>query len=70
MLREIYPAKNLGAGMGINSVIVASSAAIAPTLGGFIAEHVDWHWVFVAAAPLGIVSLLLGRTCPIRTPGR
>src|SRR5690606_1396198 len=30
MLRQIYPARKLGTSMGINSVIVASSAAIAP----------------------------------------
>jgi DHA2 family multidrug resistance protein-like MFS transporter len=68
MLREIYPARKLGTGMGVNSVIVASSAALAPTLGGYIVGHVDWQWVFVAAAPLAAVSLLLGRTLPVPQP--
>ena len=31
MLRQIYPARQLGSGMGVNSVIVASSSALAPT---------------------------------------
>jgi DHA2 family multidrug resistance protein-like MFS transporter len=64
MLRQIYPAGRLGTGMGVNSVIVASSAALAPTLGGYIVGHAAWQWVFVAAAPLAIVSLLLGRALP------
>ena len=64
MLRQIYPARKLGTGMGINSVIVASSAALAPTLGGYIVGHVSWQWVFVAAVPLAFVSLLLGRALP------
>ncbi|MEO6387084.1 MAG: MFS transporter, partial [Croceibacterium sp.] len=64
MVRQIYPASKLGTGMGINSVIVASSAAAAPTLGGFIAAALPWQWIFVAAAPLAIVSLLLGRALP------
>ncbi|WP_241233521.1 MFS transporter [Altericroceibacterium xinjiangense] len=64
MLREAYPARSLGSGMGINSVVVASSAALAPTLGGYIVAHLDWHWVFVAAVPLAGVSLLLGRALP------
>ena len=68
MVRTIYPAKKLGTGMGINSVIVASSAAIAPTAGGYIAGHLPWQWVFVAAAPLAIVSLLLGRALPEPEP--
>ncbi len=64
MLRNIYPSAKLGSGLGINSVIVASSAALAPTLGGFIVQHLDWRWVFVSAAPMAIVSLLLGRSLP------
>ena len=70
MLRHIYPAKSLGSGMGINSVIVASSAALAPTLGGYIVGHAPWQWVFIAAAPLAAVSLLLGRALPdpVRRP--
>ncbi|MXO64762.1 MFS transporter [Altererythrobacter endophyticus] len=70
MLRQIYPAKNLGSGLGINSVIVASSAALAPTLGGYIVAHIAWHWVFVAAAPLAVISLILGRFLPepVRRP--
>ncbi len=64
MLREIYPSSKLGSGMGINAVIVASSASLAPTLGGYIVAHAHWQWVFLAAAPLVIVSLLLGRALP------
>jgi DHA2 family multidrug resistance protein-like MFS transporter len=70
MLRQIYPAGRLGTGMGINSVIVASSAALAPTLGGFIVGNARWEWVFVAAAPFAALSLLLGRALPdpVRKP--
>lgn len=68
MLRQIYPANRLGTGLGVNSVIVASSGALAPTLGGYIVGHFDWQWVFVAAAPLAIVSLLLGQALPTPEP--
>jgi DHA2 family multidrug resistance protein-like MFS transporter len=68
MLRQIYPASKLGTGLGLNSVIVASSSALAPTLGGYIVSHADWQWVFVAAAPLAIVSLLLGQSLPDPAP--
>ncbi len=64
MLRQIYPSSKLGTGMGINSVIVASSAAMAPTLGGWIVGHAPWQVVFVAAAPLAVASLLMGRFLP------
>lgn len=68
MLRQIYPSTKLGTGMGINSVIVASSAAVAPTLGGYIVGHLPWQLVFVVAAPLAIVSLALGRALPDPEP--
>lgn len=64
MLREIYPARSLGSGMGINSVVVSSSNALAPTLGGYLVAHLDWRWVFVAAVPMAAISLLLGRALP------
>ena len=66
MLRQTYPAGQLGTGMGVNSVIVASAAALAPTLGGFIVGNAPWQWVFAAAVPFAVVSLLLGRARPIR----
>ena len=68
MLRTIYPAKSLGSGLGINSVIVATAYAVAPTLGGFITEQLDWRWVFVAAAPLALLSLAIGRFLPDPEP--
>jgi len=64
LIRQIYPKAKLGSGLGINSVIVASSNALAPVLGGFIVAHADWHWIFVAAVPFALVSLLIGRFLP------
>ncbi|AKM11772.1 MFS transporter [Croceicoccus naphthovorans] len=64
MLRAIYPAKNLGAGLGFNSVIITSSLAVGPMAGGYILAHYDWQWIFVMAAPLAVISLLLGRFLP------
>jgi MFS transporter, DHA2 family, multidrug resistance protein len=60
LVRSIYPANQLGRGLGINTIIVASSAAFAPILGGYIVSAVDWHWIFVATVPLGLFSLAVG----------
>ncbi|GAA0735257.1 MFS transporter [Sphingomonas japonica] len=68
MLRQVYPARQLGSGLGINSVIVASSNALAPTLGGLIVGNGDWRWVFCAAVPFAVISLLLGRALPDPKP--
>jgi len=58
LIRSIYPARQLGRGLAVNNVVVSSSIALAPTLGGLVLSVAAWPWIFAAAAPL---SLLLGR---------
>lgn len=64
LVRTIYPSRQLGRGLGINSVVVSSSAALAPTLGGLVLAVAPWPWVFASAVPFAILSLALGRALP------
>ncbi|UVO49328.1 MFS transporter [Sphingomonas sp. SUN019] len=68
LIRQIYPASQLGRGLGINSVVVTSSAAIAPTIGGLVLAVAPWPWVFASAVPFALISLLLGRAIPNPKP--
>ncbi len=68
LIRQTYPAQQLGRGLGINSVIVSSSAAAAPTIGGLVLAVAPWPWVFASAIPFAIGSLLLGRALPDAPP--
>ncbi len=68
LIRSIYPAKQLGRGLGINSVVVSSSAALAPTLGGLVLGIAPWPWVFASAVPFALLSLVLGRALPAPQP--
>ena len=68
LLRSTYPASQLGRGLGINSVVVACSAGLAPTIGGLILAVADWPWVFAVAVPLAVLSLLLARSLPDPPP--
>ena len=68
LIRRTYPTAQLGRGLGINSVIVASSAAAAPTIGGLVLAIAPWPWVFASAIPFALGSLLLGRALPDTTP--
>lgn len=68
LIRQTYPAKQLGRGLGINSVIVSSAAAAAPTIGGLVLAVAPWPWVFASAIPFAIASLLLGRALPDPAP--
>jgi DHA2 family multidrug resistance protein-like MFS transporter len=64
LIRSTYPVKQLGRGLGINSVIVSSSAAAAPTIGGLVLAVAPWPWVFACAVPFAVMSLILGRSLP------
>lgn len=68
MLRSMYSPEHLGRGLGLNSVVVSASAALAPTAGGLILGVAHWPWLFTAAAPLALVSLALGRFLPDPPP--
>lgn len=70
LLRRIYPPSALGRGLGLNSIIIASAAAIAPTLGGLILTFGSWRWIFAAAAPFALLSLAMGRFLPNPPPTR
>ncbi len=61
LIRHIYPSRQLGRGLGIGNVVVASSNAIAPVLGGLVLSVASWPWIFAAASPLALLSFLLGR---------
>ena len=68
LIRQIYPASQLGRGLGINSVVITSSAAIAPTIGGLVLAVAPWPWVFASAVPFAILSLALSRAIPDPKP--
>ncbi len=68
LIRSTYPSRQLGRGLGINSVIVSSSAAAAPTIGGLVLGIAPWPWVFACAIPFAILSLVLGRALPDPRP--
>lgn len=62
LIRAIYPARWLGRGLSISTLVVSTSSVFSPTLGGLIISVASWPWLFAAAVPLGVFSLILGRT--------
>jgi DHA2 family multidrug resistance protein-like MFS transporter len=64
LIRATYPSSQLGRGLGVNAVVLTSASALAPTLGGLILSVGPWPWVFAAAVPFALLSLLFGRALP------
>ena len=46
LLRHIYPPHLIGRGIGWNSMTVAVSSVMGPSLGAFILSLASWHWIF------------------------
>ncbi|MFN2462158.1 MAG: MFS transporter, partial [Candidatus Velthaea sp.] len=46
LYREIFPPKELGKALGLSAVIVATSAAAGPTVGGTMLHFLPWPWLF------------------------
>jgi DHA2 family multidrug resistance protein-like MFS transporter len=59
LIKEIYPTRFLGRGLGINVMIVSVSAAAGPSIASAILSITSWHWLFIINVPIAIASLML-----------
>lgn len=59
ILADLYTADKRSKIIGINSGFWGVASVIAPLLGGFIVQHLSWHWVFFINVPLGIFAFAL-----------
>lgn len=46
---------------GLLAGAVSAGAVAGPVIGGFLAEHAGWAWIFFLNVPIGVAALVLGR---------
>ncbi|MFH4082038.1 MFS transporter, partial [Acinetobacter baumannii] len=46
ILRSVFPGRLLGRILGFHALLIASSSAIGPVLGGTILHTLSWQWLF------------------------
>lgn len=61
LMREIFPAKMLGAALGINALFVAIATTTGPALSGVLLSLLSWRWLFALSPPLALAAWLIGR---------
>ncbi|WP_284414037.1 MFS transporter [Acidovorax sp. SUPP3334] len=61
LVRLVYPRAQLGQGMAINSLVVATSSMAGPSVAAGILSVASWPWLFALNLPLGLFTLWLGR---------
>jgi DHA2 family multidrug resistance protein-like MFS transporter len=64
ILREVFPRAQLGRALGIHALVVATSSAAGPALGGVILAVLPWPWLFAINVPFGMVNVALNSALP------
>jgi DHA2 family multidrug resistance protein len=59
ILADTFPIEKRGQAFAMYGMAVVVAPAIGPTLGGWITDNFNWHWIFFINIPIGIISLIL-----------
>ena len=59
LVRFTYPQASLGRAMGINAFVIATAAAVGPTLASAVLAVAHWRWLFGINVPIGIIATVI-----------
>jgi DHA2 family multidrug resistance protein len=59
ILADSFPVEKRGMAFAMYGMAVVAAPAIGPTLGGWITDNFNWHWIFFINIPVGLLSLFL-----------
>ncbi len=59
ILTDTFPIEKRGQAFAVYGMAVVFAPAIGPTLGGWITDNFNWHWIFFINLPVGLLSLYL-----------
>jgi EmrB/QacA subfamily drug resistance transporter len=71
VIGDLFTPAERGKYQGLFGAVFGLSSIVGPLLGGFLTEHVSWHWIFYINLPIGILALIvIWRLLPtVRRPG-
>nr|WP_182953569.1 MFS transporter [Gluconacetobacter tumulisoli] len=58
LVRFIYPHAEIGKGISLNGVVVATGVALGPTIASAVLSVANWPWIFLINLPLGGAAML------------
>jgi DHA2 family multidrug resistance protein len=59
ILADTFSVEKRGIAFALYGMAVVVAPAIGPTLGGWITDNFNWHWIFFINIPIGLLSLFL-----------
>ncbi len=59
IIGDLYSPRERGRFQGLFGAVFAISFIVGPFIGGWITDHISWHWVFYVNVPFGVASLVV-----------
>lgn len=59
LIGDLFPPRERARYQGLLRVVWALAFITGPSLGGWLTDHRSWRWAYLAAAPVGIIALLI-----------
>jgi EmrB/QacA subfamily drug resistance transporter len=56
---DLFSPRERGRWQGMMGSVFGLASVFGPTLGGWIVDHTDWHWVFWVFLPFGFIAFIL-----------
>lgn len=56
---DLFAPRERGHWSGLLSAVLGISSILGPGLGGYIVDHLEWHWVFWFFLPLGFLAFFM-----------
>jgi EmrB/QacA subfamily drug resistance transporter len=55
---DLFAPRERGRWQGLMGGVFGLASVFGPTLGGYIVDHMDWHWVFWVFLPVGVLAFV------------
>jgi EmrB/QacA subfamily drug resistance transporter len=62
LVLQTFPRAKIPVAVAIWGAVGAVAGALGPTLGAVVVTNLSWRWAFYINLPVGLISLILGRT--------
>jgi len=56
---DVIPPAERGRYQGLFGGVFGLATVVGPLIGGFLVEHLSWHWIFLINLPLGLLAVLV-----------
>ena len=59
IIGDLFPPAERARWTGVMTGVFAAASVVGPLLGGWITDHLGWHWVFYVNLPLGALTFVV-----------